>query len=114
MSDGGGRMVMRSVYLPEAMDEELRSAAFKERTSKGELIRRYVGEGLARLSQEVDEHRLAQRRNLGQLSSERRLGRPSFEPAAVPPRAPGAEPLTRVEPETEGERAGRRLASSLP
>ena len=42
-------MVMRSVYLPEDMDLRLRQVAFLLRKSKADLIRAFVGHGLARV-----------------------------------------------------------------
>lgn len=47
-----GKMVMRSVYLTESLDERLRSASFKLRRSKGDLIREFVDQGLSRLQAE--------------------------------------------------------------
>ncbi len=35
-------MVLRTVYLPAALDEELKKLAFHGSTSKGDLIRRAV------------------------------------------------------------------------
>jgi hypothetical protein len=37
-----GTMVLRTVYLPVALDEELKKLAFHGSTSKGELMRRAI------------------------------------------------------------------------
>ena len=52
MAEKTERMVLRSVYLPEALDEQLRSAAFLMRRSKGDLIREFLQAGLARFHAE--------------------------------------------------------------
>ena len=39
-------MVLRSVYVPLPMDEELRSLAFKLRVTKSQLVRYFVHGGL--------------------------------------------------------------------
>jgi hypothetical protein len=49
MDDDQGNMVMRSVYLPLGMDQELRSLAFTLGRSKGDLIREFVDAGLEKL-----------------------------------------------------------------
>lgn len=45
-------MVLRSVHLPPAMDEELRTLAFGLRVSKADLIRGFVNVGLERMHEE--------------------------------------------------------------
>jgi|ERR1700760_1576929 hypothetical protein len=49
MAKTSSPMVMRSVYLPEEMDFRLRQVAFFMRKSKADLIRAFVGHGLAAL-----------------------------------------------------------------
>jgi hypothetical protein len=46
-------MVLRSINLPSALDDELRRVAFVLRRSKSDLIRLFVVEGLARLMNEL-------------------------------------------------------------
>lgn len=48
-----GNMVMRSVYLPEELDNRLRAVAFLHNRSKGDLIRELVQAGLGRMEEEV-------------------------------------------------------------
>jgi len=46
-------MVLRSVYLPENVDDRLRALAFLQNRSKGDLVRELVQEGLDRLEEAV-------------------------------------------------------------
>jgi len=39
MADANSKMVLRTVYLPPELDEQLRVRAFREKTTKGDLIR---------------------------------------------------------------------------
>ena len=48
-----GNMVLRSVYLPEELDNRLRAAAFINNRSKGDLIRELVQAGLGRVEEEA-------------------------------------------------------------
>lgn len=48
-----GNMVLRSVYLPENVDDRLRALAFLQNRSKGDLVRELVQEGLDRLEEAV-------------------------------------------------------------
>jgi predicted DNA-binding protein len=48
-----GNMVLRSIYLPEELDSRLRSIAFLQGRSKGELVRELVSEGLERLEEKA-------------------------------------------------------------
>ena len=48
-----GNMVLRSVYLPEEMDNRLRAVAYLHTRSKGDLIRELVQMGLKRLEEET-------------------------------------------------------------
>jgi plasmid stability protein len=41
-----GKMVLRTVYLPEGLDQELRAVAFRSERSKNDVIRRFVEAGL--------------------------------------------------------------------
>jgi len=43
-----GNMVLRSVYLPEEVDDRLRALAFLQNRSKGDLVREFVQAGLER------------------------------------------------------------------
>lgn len=50
MTEEKNNMVLRTIYLPQELDSELRELAFKLKQSKGELIRDLVQEGLSRRS----------------------------------------------------------------
>jgi len=52
-----GNLVLRSVYLPEEIDERLRAIAFVTGRSKGDLIRDILREGLKRLEDDVAQGR---------------------------------------------------------
>jgi hypothetical protein len=41
------RLAMRTVYLPVEVDEQLRNRAFELRTTKSDLIRKYLWAGMA-------------------------------------------------------------------
>lgn len=45
--DEGVRLSLRTVYLPTAVDDELRARAFDLRTTKSDLIRKYLWAGMA-------------------------------------------------------------------
>ena len=59
-----GNMVLRSIYLPEAVDDELRAVAFSHRRSKGDLIREFIAAGLQEMTapRHRGTHRLAERK----------------------------------------------------
>ena len=42
MTKRNDRMVLRTVYLPVSLDEQLKKLAYEDDTSKGELIRESV------------------------------------------------------------------------
>jgi hypothetical protein len=41
-----GYLVLRTVYLPKKIDDQLRDLAFRKKTSKNDLIRQMVHDGL--------------------------------------------------------------------
>jgi hypothetical protein len=55
MSIQSAPMVMRSVYLPEDMDLQLRQIGFILRRSKADLIRAFVSSGLSALPQNLNK-----------------------------------------------------------
>lgn len=83
MIESDETLVLRSVNLPMSMDEGLRGMAYRLRCSKSELIRHFVGQGLATLQQRVGEGRIGetlQQRILAELSG-------AAAPADAPSRA---------------------------
>lgn len=44
---GISNMVLRTVYIKPTVDDELRDEAFRLRTSKNDLIRKYIEKGMA-------------------------------------------------------------------
>jgi Arc/MetJ-type ribon-helix-helix transcriptional regulator len=46
MADETSTLVLRSVYLPADMDEQLRTLAFRKRRSKSDVIREFIQLGL--------------------------------------------------------------------
>ena len=47
MSEPAEKMVLRTVYLPPALDEKLRVHAFRSKVSKNDLVRRAIERELA-------------------------------------------------------------------
>ncbi|MBV8034326.1 hypothetical protein [Roseateles sp.] len=47
--DAGVTLAMRTVYLPAEVDDELRTRAFMLRTTKSDLIRKYLWAGMTAL-----------------------------------------------------------------
>lgn len=45
-------LVLRTVYISPELDDQLRVQAFVERTSKNDLIRRYIVEGMKSMARE--------------------------------------------------------------
>ena len=45
----GAVLYLRCVYLPKKLDDQLRVLAFAKRTTKNDLIRQYVHDGLKNL-----------------------------------------------------------------
>ncbi|TCQ04685.1 ribbon-helix-helix CopG family protein [Rhizobium sp. PP-F2F-G36] len=59
--DSIANMVLRSVYLPQDLDANLRDLAFVEKQSKAELMRQLVLEGLSARGYEMVDGRLTKR-----------------------------------------------------
>ncbi|MDG2522196.1 hypothetical protein P7B02_11650 [Caulobacter segnis] len=87
--DASENMVLRTVYLPKALDKQLRAIAFEVELSKGELMRVLIAEAM--------QHRAAK----GEAAFERE-GAPTPRPVVVvaPPPPPPAlpEPAPVIEP----------------
>lgn len=49
------RMVLRTIYLTEELDAQLRQRAFEEKKSKGALMREYVAAGLQTVGRESED-----------------------------------------------------------
>lgn len=47
-------LILRTVYLPPDLDDKLRVEAFAKRTSKNDLIRKYIDLGMKAASKEQD------------------------------------------------------------
>lgn len=47
MAESDEKMVLRTVYLPREVDDQLRLIAFRSGTTKGDLVRSFVKNGLA-------------------------------------------------------------------
>lgn len=47
MAESDEKMVLRTVYLPREIDDQLRLIAFRSGTTKGDLVRNFVKSGLA-------------------------------------------------------------------
>jgi hypothetical protein len=107
------KKVLHSVHLDQATDDALAARAGAERTTKGELIRRFVEEGLragptdlaaieAMLRAALDDH-------LTQLSELLVIGAPSSRrgPRSTRPKATTSRPPT-------SHRPGRRVVPAPP
>jgi hypothetical protein len=55
--DASQRLRVRSVYLPVELDEALKARAFDMNTTKGELIRQILREGMLALQVEATAHK---------------------------------------------------------
>jgi hypothetical protein len=66
-SDERTSMVLRSIYLPVELDDDLRGIAFRNRRSKGDLIREFVADGLERMAAADNKREPEPRRGLAEL-----------------------------------------------
>ncbi|GLK80099.1 hypothetical protein [Methylopila turkensis] len=92
------KMALRTVYLPLELDQRLRSIAFTQKKSKGELIRDLIVDGLKKLD-ENGVRTLAERMDA-------RAAQPDVAPVAAEPKPVVAELKRRVRrryAETVGE-----------
>ncbi|MET0336558.1 MAG: hypothetical protein ABW063_02225, partial [Caulobacter sp.] len=99
-------MVLRTVYLPKALDKQLRAIAFEVELSKGELMRVLIAEAMQR------------RASKGEAAFER-AGAPSVPtkpsarpPAKAKPAAPAPAPSPPPPPESVAEAPPAKAAKS--
>ncbi|WP_269713274.1 ribbon-helix-helix protein, CopG family [Caulobacter sp. NIBR2454] len=88
-NDASENMVLRTVYLPKALDKRLRAIAFDQELSKGELMRVLIAEAM--------QHRAG----LGQAAF---AGEGAAKPVVAPPAAPAPKaraPKPAAEPKAQ-------------
>lgn len=97
--DASENMVLRTVYLPKALDKQLRAIAFEVELSKGELMRVLIAEAM--------QHRASK----GEAAFERG-GAAAPRPVIIasPPPPPPSPPPAPVQPAAEPPKAAKPRA----